>query len=122
MSLSSVIAGFGLLDVATFGIVNLIATDVLVRRLYFSTPNVWESIGKPVGPRWTPPGTTTKDTLTIFERRLSISELFRRISKISGATDAMNIANGYYRIHKISLVMIAIGVFCFVVGLVASFV
>ncbi len=122
MNLESAIAGFGLLVVAVFSIVNIIATDILVRRLYSSAPNVWASIGKPVGPYWTPPGVTVRDTLIIYERRLSTSELFKRISALSDNADAMDIVRGFYRIHRIALLMIAIGALCFVLGLIASFI
>ena len=121
MTFESIIAGLGLLDVATFGILNVIATDMVVRRLYSYAPNIWESVGKPVGPLWTPPETTVKDTLTIYERRVSVSELLRRASALANAKEAVSLIRVYYHIHRIALVMMLIGLLCFGVGVAMSF-
>lgn len=121
MTLNSAIAGLGLLDVATFVILNAVLTDVLVRRLYASSPNIWESIGRPVGPLWVPPRTRARDTLTIFERRISISEMHRRVSASFGAIDTLNIVKLYYRLHKIAVFMIMLGSLIFLGALIWGF-
>jgi hypothetical protein len=121
VTLETILAGVGLLDIATFGILDMIVTEVLVRRLYFSAPHIWDAIGKPVGPIWTPPGTTVRDTFTIFERRLSISELLKRTSALPNPSAGVGMIEVYYRIHRIALLMILLGALCFGFALVMSF-